>query len=111
MREPILYPRAYGFYIALAAADVLLTTLILSVGGVELNAIARVAFSEGGITAAAFLKFSTVCFVLIACEIVGRRRHQWGVGLAHVAVMVSIVPVTVGVLEIIDAVRYGLITI
>lgn len=111
LREPILFPKMYWAYIALAAADVLLTTLILSVGGMELNAVGRAAFAIGGITGATFLKFTTVAIVLLVCEYTGRTRVGLGRALAYIAVSVSFVPVTVGVMEVADAFRFGLLTL
>lgn len=111
LREPILFPRMYWAYIALAVADVLLTTMILRAGGVELNAIGAAAFDWAGITGATFLKFATVVIVLLVCEYTGRLREETGRLVAYLAVSVSIVPVTVGAMELTDAVRYGLVSL
>ncbi len=111
LREPILFPRMYWAYIALAAMDVLLTTLILSTGGAELNAVGRAAFAWAGITGATMLKFTTVVVVLLICEYTGRLREETGRLIAYAAVSISIVPVTVGLIEVSDAIRYGLISI
>ena len=111
LREPILFPRMYWAYIALAAADVLLTTMILKAGGVELNAIGAAAFDWAGITGATFLKFATVAIVLLICEYTGRLRENAGRARAYIAVSVSVVPVTIGAMELTDAVRYGLVSL
>ncbi|GAB4544612.1 MAG: hypothetical protein Tsb0013_01840 [Phycisphaerales bacterium] len=111
LREPILFPRMYWAYIALAAADVLLTTMILRAGGAELNVFGQAAFAWAGITGATFFKFATVVVVLLICEYTGRLREEMGRLLAYAAVSVSVVPVTVGVLELTDAVRLGLVSI
>ncbi len=97
----MLYPRAYGLYVALAALDVLLTWVILALGGVELNKLAAWIFANSGVTGATFFKFGTVAFVLIVCEFLGRHQDgELGRRLARWAVIISVVPVTVGVIEL-----------
>lgn len=101
LRRPVLFPRAYAVYIALAAMDVLLTTLILAKGGVELNKLAAWVFSALGVPGASAYKFGTVMVVLVACELAGRHRTgSLGRGLAHVAVAVSLVPVMIATVEL-----------
>jgi hypothetical protein len=99
--RPVLFPRAYGFYIALAAMDVLLTTLILAKGGVELNKLAAWVFQAHGVPGASAYKFGTVMVVLIACEMAGRYRSgTMGRALAHAAVIISLIPVGIGAVEL-----------
>ena len=101
LKRPVLYPRAYMAYVALAAVDVLLTSLILSLGGDELNKLAAWVFSEGGITGATFFKFATVVLVLLVCEIAGRHNDGGlGRGLVRWAVIISLAPVLVGAIEL-----------
>lgn len=108
LREPILYPRAYSGYIALAAMDVLLTALILRLGGVEVNWFAAWVIEKArgiettGLTGMTLFKFATVFFVLVACEIVGRQRATLGRTLAQAAVAISCIPVLVAVLQLLD---------
>ena len=107
-QAPVLYPRAYVGYVALAALDVVLTTLILRLGGVEVNWFAAWVIERArsiettGITGMTLFKFATVFFVLLACEIVGRQRARLGRQLAAVAVAISVIPVAVAVLQLLD---------
>jgi len=107
-RAPILYPKAYSGYITLAVLDVLLTALILRLGGIEVNWIAawvieKARAIEGtGLTGMTLFKFGTVFFVLVACEVVGRRHAGWGTRLSRIAVLISIVPVAMAVLQLLD---------
>lgn len=99
--RPVLFPRAYGFYIALAAMDVLFTTLILAKGGVELNKLAAWVFQTHGVPGASAYKFGTVMVVLVACELAGRYRSgSMGRTLAHAAVIISLIPVAIGGVEL-----------
>lgn len=101
MRRPVLFPRVYAMYIALAAMDVLLTTLILAKGGVELNKLAAWVFSTHGLAGASAFKFATVMVVLVACEFAGRyRTGTMGRGLAHAAVIVSLIPVMIATVQL-----------
>lgn len=111
LREPILFPRMYWAYIVLAAMDVLLTALILKVGGHELNAVGRAAFAWAGLFGATMLKFTTVTVVLLACEYAERAKPDAGRLIVYAAVSISTVPVMMGLMEIGDAIRYGLLTI
>lgn len=95
LREPVLFPKAYGSYVLLAALDVLLTWTILGMGGVELNAIAAWVIEHGGPKGMTLYKFLTVALVLITCELVGRRQQTAGKSLARAAVVISMLPVGV----------------
>lgn len=107
-RDPILYPKAYSGYITLAVMDVLLTSLILRLGGIEMNWVAAWVIEKAraieatGLTGMTLFKFATVFFVLVACEIVGRRHAAWGSKLSRIAVLISVVPVAMAVLQLLD---------
>lgn len=85
-------------YAVLAAGDVLLTTWILSLGGIELNAIADRVLQQFGPPGLAVLKLATMVVVL-ACvsaiwlksERTGRRVAAWGVGLSMLPIVVAVV--------------------
>ena len=99
--QPVLFPRAYSAYIALAAMDVVLTALILAKGGVELNKLAAWVFNTHGVPGASIYKFGTVMVVLVACELAGRyRAFNLGRSLAIAAVVISLVPVSIAATEL-----------
>ncbi|MFM9957521.1 MAG: DUF5658 family protein [Phycisphaerales bacterium] len=108
-RDPVLYPKAYWGYITLAVMDVLLTALILRLGGIEVNWIAAWVIEKAraieatGYTGMTLFKFATVFFVLFACEVVGRRHAKAGTRLSRAAVLISVIPVAVAVLQLLDA--------
>jgi len=101
LREPVLYPRAYGVYVALAALDVIITWVILMKGGRELNQLAAWVFDHHGLTGAVLYKFGLVSVVLASCEYVGRESaSDIGRSLAFWAVVISMAPVVVGAVEL-----------
>lgn len=104
-QRPVLYPRTYGIYVTLASLDILLTWVILGLGGTEMNKVAAWIFDQHGVTGATFFKFATVLVVLLTCEFLGHRPPEERVArrLALLAVAVSVVPVMVGVIELSDA--------
>jgi hypothetical protein len=101
VREPVLYPRIYPWYVIVATLDVLLTWLILSAfDGIELNPIAAGVINSGGMTAATFYKFATVMFVMWACEYIGRRKLLTGRRLAFYAVVLNCIPITASMAQL-----------
>jgi hypothetical protein len=107
-KQPVLYPKMYLWYVALASLDVLLTMIVLQLGGIELNGIARWIMEQSrsiddiGFAGMTFFKFATVMFVLVSCEIVGRRRSGLGKSLAEWAVAINTIPVGVATLQLLD---------
>lgn len=88
----VLFPRSYFLYILLASVDVLLTWYILETGGSEINAIAQWAIELAGEYGMTALKFLTVAFVLVVCEIVGRQKLHYARFLAAAAIVINMVP-------------------
>jgi len=96
-RTPALYPEAYTWLVFVSALDVMFTWVILFLGGRELNALAAVIIRRGGLAAMVAFKFGLVVFVIVLCEIVGRRSPKAGRGLAYCGVVISALPVVVSV--------------
>jgi hypothetical protein len=101
---PMRYPDAYLWFILFAAMDIMLTWKILLNNGSELNPVARLilySWNEfigaddwvGALWASIVFKFALVMFVIVVCEILGRRKDRSGRVLAWVAVVVSATPV------------------
>jgi hypothetical protein len=104
LKQPVLFPQTYGWYITAAAADTLLTAIILTLGGIEVNAVAAGVINHYGLLGMLLFKFATVYTVLLICEYIGRHRIATAQRLGTWAVIISLVPVAVGVHEL---VRYG----
>ena len=91
---PMRYQTGYLWLVLLSAVDVMFTWHILRRGGTELNPIARLVIDHWELPGAIALKFALVLFVIVACEIVGRKRDRLGRALVLVAVGISAIPVT-----------------
>lgn len=100
LKQPILYPRIYPWYLLMACLDVVLTWLVLRMGGVELNTVAAWFITRHDVQGMVFLKFGTVFFVLIACERIGRVHDAAGRRLAFFAVLVNCIPVVMAVTQL-----------
>lgn len=98
--RPVLYPRIYPWYLLLASLDVMLTWVVLSMGGVELNTVAAWVIDRHDVTGMILLKFTTVFFVLFACEKIGRERDDIGRRLATFAVLINCVPVAMALSQL-----------
>jgi hypothetical protein len=96
-RRPVLYPNHYAWFVLFSALDILLTHTILArfgaYGGRELNSIADWVIKQFGLWGAIGLKFATVIFVVLICEVVGRKSAASGRRLAWAVVGLSILPV------------------
>src|SRR6185436_3338675 len=97
----VLYPTHYMWYLIAATLDVVVTHLILSqLGGSELNILADRLIDRFGTWGLVGLKYSTVMLVVVVCEAVGRRRPTLGKWLATLAVVLSALPVGLGLLQV-----------
>lgn len=96
----LLYPRVYLWYVVLASFDIILTWIILNLGGREENALANWIFKHGGLVGAVIFKFATVVFVVVICEFIGRRRDKTGRRVAEWAIALTAIPVVVAIVQL-----------
>lgn len=89
----VRYPQGYLWFIFLASLDIMLTWAILRRGGIEVNPLARLVIDHWDLPGAIAFKFSLVMFVIVTCEVVGRRATRLGLGLIVVSIGVSALPV------------------
>jgi hypothetical protein len=88
------YQNAYVWLVLVASLDLILTMLVLYWwGGSEVNPIADAVIAHLGYGWAIVFKFSTIIFVIIICEVVGRREPRSGRSLAIGAVVINAIPV------------------
>lgn len=92
----LTYPRHYVWVLALAALDIIVTTLVLSVGGQELNALARWAIEHAGVIGMVAIKATTLSIVLCICEYMGRHRPRVGLRIAELALIANSIAVACG---------------
>jgi hypothetical protein len=100
LHRPVLYPRLYPWLLLVAALDVMLTWVILELGGEEVNAVARAAIEWGGLPGMLLLKFCGIVVVIVACEVAGRRKNSSGLRLAGAATAITCIPVVLSVFMI-----------
>lgn len=95
-REPghVLYPRLYTWVVFLASMDIIMTWVILHMGGSELNQLAATVIERWGLVGMIVLKFVSIIAVVLISEFVGRRKHSTGRFLVIAAVVISVLPVT-----------------
>ena len=87
------YQNSYALFVFVSCLDIILTWVILYRGGVEVNPVAKLVIDAWGLPGAIIFKLSLMLFVIIACEIVGRKSDLKGRLLALVAIVISSFPV------------------
>jgi hypothetical protein len=90
---PMRYQRAYLWLLLLSAIDVMFTWHILRRGGSELNPVAKLVIDHWELPGAVAFKFALVMFVIVSCEIVGRKRDRLGRTLVGAAIGIATLPV------------------
>ena len=90
---PMRYPSRYVWLIFLASLDIMMTWVVLHFGGAEENAFAAAVIEHKGLLGVVVFKFALVMFVIVMCEIVGRRRDKTGKRLAECGIAVTAIPV------------------
>ena len=87
------YQNSYTLFVFVSCLDIILTWVILYRGGEEVNPVAKLVIDAWGLPGAIIFKLSLMLFVIIACEIVGRKSDLKGRVLALVAILISSFPV------------------
>lgn len=101
--QPVLYPEAYFWFIVLSTLDLLLTSLILHLGGRELNPVAHQVLMQWDLMGLSIFKFMMVGLVLCLCEAIGRLRWSTGRAVAWFGVGITCVPVVAASSQLIVA--------
>jgi hypothetical protein len=95
--SPVLYENHYTWFVLVSALDLMLTWVVLQLGGREANGLAAAVLERFGLEGMIYFKFALVVFVIALCEIVGRRDRGAGRKLATWAVALTCVPLLVAV--------------
>jgi hypothetical protein len=93
LARPVRFAHIYPWYLLVAVADIVITWIILTHGGRELNTIAAWAWSGWGAAGLAVLKFATVALVVVICELIAELSEVAGRRLAQWAVILSMTPI------------------
>lgn len=100
IEAPVLYPSLYCWTVFAGAMDVMMTYVVLYVGGYEANALAASALEAAGLWGLIALKFTMLALVLAICEYVGRKRASTGVLLARAAIALNVLPVAAAFVQL-----------
>ena len=77
------YPNQYVWLVFFSALDVILTGLMLAMGGSEVNPVALQVIDHWGLPGAMAFKFALTLLAIVMCELVGRRDdvtgRKWGI--------------------------------
>lgn len=81
---------AGSFFVS--SLDIVLTWLVLQLGGREVNPLAAAVIAHWGLGGAIAFKFSLMLMVIVLCEVIGRNRDAtarrlawWSVGVSAAA--------------------------
>ena len=96
--SPVLYENHYTWFVLVSALDVMFTWIVLHAGGREANALAAAVLRRYGLEGMVLFKFALVFFVIVLCEIIGRRNVIAGRRLATAAVALTCVPLVIAVM-------------
>lgn len=92
-QPPMRYQNTYVWLLLAASLDIMLTWIVLFLGGEEVNWLADRVIKAHGLRGMIAFKFCLVVFVILMCEFIGRLRDHTGRRLAVWAVVVNSLPV------------------
>ncbi len=91
------YQIAYLWFVSLSVLNLWFSTLILKDSyGRELNPIADLIYQRFHVSGLVVFKLTTVLFIIVLCEVIGTRRDDLGRRVALLAVVLSVIPVLMG---------------
>lgn len=98
--KPMLFERFYPWLVLAACLDIMLTYVVLTRGGREVNALAAAVIDAAGHWGMIGYKLTIIIVVILICEFVGRHRQQVGQTLVGIAIALNLLPVvyTLGLL-------------
>ena len=95
-----MYPNAYVWLVFVSSLDIIMTWVVLHLGGREVNALADAVIRRFDLPGLVLFKFAFIVLVIGICEIVGRRNDGLGRRLAGWSVAITCVPVLLAFLLI-----------
>jgi hypothetical protein len=100
----VLYPKLYVWYVFISTMDLILTWIILHIGGSEENFLADWVIARFDLPGVVVFKYGLVLMVISICEIIGRNSYRRGKHLGEWAVGLTFIPVVVAVYQLFHAV-------
>ncbi|QQE11099.1 hypothetical protein JD969_16590 [Planctomycetota bacterium] len=93
MGQPdVAYPNYYVWLVLVSSLDIMMTWIILFVGGSEANPIAESVINMWGLGGMIAFKFALVIFFIVMCEWISRKKKETGRLLASCGIMISAFP-------------------
>ncbi len=90
----VLFPYAYLAFVVVSSLDLMLTYIVLLLGGIELNPVANAVLqSPASFHGLIVYKFLLVALVILICEFIGRHTHHTARRLSTLAIGISSFPV------------------
>jgi hypothetical protein len=89
----VIFPNGYVWFVFVSALDIILTCVILHLGGREANSLAERVVFHFGLPGMAFYKMALVSLIICICEYIGRRDHETARKLISVGIMITCMPV------------------
>lgn len=86
LTQAVLYPECYSLLVFASALDLLLTWVVLHLGGYEANVLAAFVIDRFDLPGVVAFKFGLMILVILISEYVGRRRESLGRALAMISV-------------------------
>lgn len=86
--EHVRYPNHYAWFVLASSLDILMTMIVLELGGREANPLAERVITAFGMHGVLVFKFAMMGLVILLCEIIGRQRDLWGRRIASFAIIV-----------------------
>lgn len=99
-QKPMLYQQRYVWFVFLSVMDVMMTWIILSAGGRELNWIANAVIEFGGKVWLIGYKMAIVVLVIMLIETIGRMKPTTGSQVATAAIAITAFPVVFAIAQI-----------
>lgn len=99
-KSHVIFPNGYVWFVFISTLDLLLTWIVLFLGGREANTVANEILVRFGLPGLIVFKFALVVIVICICEWVGRRRHESARLLLSVGIMITCLPVVLAMILI-----------
>jgi hypothetical protein len=94
------YQDLYVWLVLVSALDIMLTWVILYLGGYEVNGVAAYVIHHFGLAGVVSFKFMMVIVVVLICESLGKRSQSAGRHLALAAIVLTCVPITAALVQL-----------
>ncbi len=92
-RKHVRYPNHYTWLVLVASLDILMTSVVLQLGGLEANPLAAKIIYRWGVPGMVVYKFIFVIIAIVIAEEVGRRHERKGRKFVEYAIVISAFPV------------------